>query len=130
MCAAFRLLVRVAVVSGALVLLVLRAEQNVYGTEFPPETAATTGSGKPSSEPNMASWLAQHDLLYKEKPTLWDAGFHLANGDLGAVVWFKDTSIVISLDKRDIDETFSPPTAAPPTPAERAPRGRPPRGLR
>ena len=65
-------------------------------------------------EPDLSSWLSQHDLVYRKKPTSWDEGYHLANGDMGVVLWFTETAMVISLDKRDIDETSGPPADFPP----------------
>ncbi len=55
--------------------------------------------------PDMDQWLKQHDLLYERAPEIWDEGMLLANGDIGAVLWFEAERLNISLDKLDLFET-------------------------
>ena len=55
--------------------------------------------------PDMDQWLRQHDLLYARPPEIWDEGMLLANGDIGAVLWFEGGRLNISLDKCDLFET-------------------------
>ena len=55
--------------------------------------------------PDMDQWLRQHDLLYERPPEIWDEGMLLANGDIGAVLWFEGERLNISLDKCDLFET-------------------------
>ena len=55
--------------------------------------------------PDMDQWLRQHDLLYERPPEIWDEGMLLANGDIGAVLWFEGGRLNISLDKCDLFET-------------------------
>ena len=64
-------------------------------------------SSQPKSiaSPDMDQWLKQHDLLYERAPEIWDEGMLLANGDIGAVLWFEGERLNISLDKLDLFET-------------------------
>ncbi len=55
--------------------------------------------------PDMELWLRQHDLLYERPPEIWDEGMLIANGDIGAVLWFEEERLNISLDKCDLFET-------------------------
>ena len=99
---------------GTVVLLVVPEGQHTFCAEVSQEAAGESDDKELFAGPDLAGWLGQHDLVYRQKPVIWDAGFHLANGDLGAVVWFTETEIIVSLDKRDIDETFGPPHQPPP----------------
>ena len=48
--------------------------------------------------------VARHDLRYDAVPCTYFEGFILGNGDLGAVLWFEEDCMVLSLDKADVWE--------------------------
>ena len=48
--------------------------------------------------------VARHDLQYDFIPGTYFEGFILGNGDLGAVLWFEEDRMVLSLDKADVWE--------------------------
>ena len=48
--------------------------------------------------------VARHDLRYETVPGTYFEGFILGNGDLGAVLWFEEDRMVLSLDKADVWE--------------------------
>ena len=48
--------------------------------------------------------VARHDLRYDALPCTYFEGFILGNGDLGAVLWFEEDRMVLSLDKADVWE--------------------------
>ena len=48
--------------------------------------------------------VARHDLRYDAVPFTYFEGFILGNGDLGAVLWFEEDRMVLSLDKADVWE--------------------------
>ena len=48
--------------------------------------------------------VARHDLRYDAVPCTYFEGFILGNGDLGAVLWFEEDRMVLSLDKADVWE--------------------------
>ena len=48
--------------------------------------------------------VARHDLRYDVVPFTYFEGFIFGNGDLGAVLWFEEDRMVLSLDKADVWE--------------------------
>ena len=48
--------------------------------------------------------VSRHDLLFDTVPGTYFEGFIVGNGDLGAVLWFEEDRMVLSLDKADIWE--------------------------
>ena len=48
--------------------------------------------------------VARHDLRYDAVPFTYFEGFILGNGELGAVLWFEEDRMVLSLDKADVWE--------------------------
>ena len=48
--------------------------------------------------------VARHDLRYDAASFTYFEGFILGNGDLGAVLWFEEDRMVLSLDKADVWE--------------------------
>lgn len=45
---------------------------------------------------------SEHDLNFEELATTWDEGIPLGNGIVGALVWKKDSSLRMSLDRVDL----------------------------
>ncbi len=53
---------------------------------------------------DIRSRVTRHDLCYDAVPFTYFEGFILGNGDLGAVLWFEEDRMVLSLDKADVWE--------------------------
>ncbi len=49
--------------------------------------------------------LSEHDLVFKELPTKWDAGIPLGNGNIGALIWKKDNHLRFTLNRADLWDT-------------------------
>ncbi len=52
---------------------------------------------------------AKHDLHFKAIPKVWDEGLPLGNGMLGALIWQKNKSLRISLDRADLWDSRTQP---------------------
>ncbi|MBK6931768.1 MAG: hypothetical protein IPH12_13250 [Saprospirales bacterium] len=44
----------------------------------------------------------EHNLVFSNLPTRWDEGFPLGNGWLGALIWSKEGTIRLALDRSDL----------------------------
>ncbi|MEI7724547.1 MAG: glycoside hydrolase family 95-like protein [Bacteroidota bacterium] len=52
--------------------------------------------------PGICQNASQHDLHFNMLPVRWDEGIPLGNGMLGALIWQKDSSLRIALDRADL----------------------------
>jgi alpha-L-fucosidase 2 len=74
----------------------------------PAQSKARTAADRPVPSmgiPDMASYLAQHDLVYERAPERWLDGIPLANGQIGAMVWGTGAPWKITLDSYAAWET-------------------------
>ena len=59
---------------------------------------------------DMKSFLSQHDLVYKSAPKIWQDGFPIGNGDIGALV-YKPGHLEWGINKNDVwDRRHRPST--------------------
>ncbi|PKL83063.1 MAG: hypothetical protein CVV24_06985, partial [Ignavibacteriae bacterium HGW-Ignavibacteriae-3] len=61
-----------------------------------------------SSKPEIPSPPSKHNFNFKSLPVKWDEGLPLGNGMLGALIWQKDKSLRISMDRADLWDTRTP----------------------
>lgn len=58
---------------------------------------------------DMKSFLSQHDLVYKSAPKIWQDGFPIGNGDIGALV-YKPHHLEWGINKSDVWDRRHPPS--------------------
>ena len=56
------------------------------------------------SQASIHHRVCQHDLLFDFVPDSYFEGLPLGNGELGAMLWFEEDRMVLSLDRADIWE--------------------------
>ncbi|MFA7228995.1 MAG: glycoside hydrolase family 95-like protein [Melioribacteraceae bacterium] len=85
-------------VKHSLILLLLLLNDNLHFAQNA-ETSQNLETGFPNSK---------HDLCFKLLPVNWDEGFPLGNGMIGALIWKRENSLRISLDRADLWDSRTP----------------------
>jgi hypothetical protein len=57
---------------------------------------------------DLKSFLTQHDIIYEVPPTIWQDGFPVGNGQMGALV-YQPEGMEFGITKQDVwDRRISP----------------------